>query len=270
MISFITTPTRDWLEHHASKCSERFLVASPYVGDYLVKVARRLPTSVNRVLLTRTDLRDFAKGSSDIDAVCETAKLGAKVLSLPRLHAKVYVFDARAALVTSANATYSGMRRNWECGVAIGDELGVCSVARLLLSGFGSTDVPQTWSLRDLEKLRGPVVAIRKSLPAASAVTSAGFEEHLPITLPQERMEVLSAALPAWTRLTLEGIFSQPGERFDIHDVYRTCLPIARKRFPGNRFPREKLRQQLQRVRDLGIIEFLGEGLYRRTLRLMN
>jgi hypothetical protein len=89
MISFVTTPTRVWLEKQLAECKERFLVACPYVGDYLANLAKRIPEDVNRVLVTRTDLRDSAKGASDIDAVCETARLGARVLSLPRLHAKV-------------------------------------------------------------------------------------------------------------------------------------------------------------------------------------
>jgi chromosome condensin MukBEF MukE localization factor len=40
--------------------------------------------------------------------------------------------------------------------------------------------------------------------------------------------------------------------------------------YPNNRFPRQKLRQQLQRLRDLGMIEFLGEGRYRRTVKAQN
>src|SRR5262249_46030207 len=112
---FITTPTKSWLAAGIKHCSERFLFASPYVGAFLGAVTELLPTTVSKTLLTRTDLRDFALGSSDIEALCEFSRRGSQVLSLAGLHAKVYVLDNSAALVTSANATHSGMTRNWEC-----------------------------------------------------------------------------------------------------------------------------------------------------------
>ncbi len=267
MNSFVTTPTHDWLEQQIARCRERFLVASPYVGSYLPGLTMRLREDVRQVLVTRTDLRDFAKGASDIDAVCDIARLGARVMSLPRLHAKVYVIDNRSALVTSANATPSGMRRNWECGVAIEDEQEVLRLAKLLLAGFGASEQPQRWTLSDLEKLREPVRVLRASLPPAVPTATTGLEEHPEVILSPEHWVNLNTGLPGWMQLTLEGVVQQNREVFDIREIYRTCLPIVAKRYPGNRFPRQKLRQQLQRLRDLGMIEFLGDGRYRRTIR---
>ncbi len=41
-----------------------------------------------------------------------------KLLQAPELHAKVYLID-NTALVTSANATWSGLTKNHECGIAV-------------------------------------------------------------------------------------------------------------------------------------------------------
>ena len=49
-----------------------------------------------------------------------------------------------------------------------------------------------------------------------------------------------------------------------MDDVFAACAPLAAERFPENRHVREKLRQQLQRLRDLGLVLFLGAGRYRR------
>jgi hypothetical protein len=158
------------------------------------------------------------------------------------------------------------MRGNWECGVAISNEEEVVRLSKLLLSGFGASEQPQHWTLSDLEKLREPVRLLRESLPPATAVITTGSEEHPEIALSVQRWGDLSAGLPGWTRLTLEGVIRQSGGTFGLHDIYRVCLPMVEKRFPENKFPREKLRQQLQRIRDLGMIEFLGGGIYRRTI----
>jgi type II restriction enzyme len=52
---------------------------------------------------------------------------------------------------------------------------------------------------------------------------------------------------------------------FEISDVYAFEARL-RLLYPGNAHVREKMRQQLQVLRDAGLIEFLGRGRYRRKL----
>lgn len=49
---------------------------------------------------------------------------------------------------------------------------------------------------------------------------------------------------------------------FEIADVY-AFEPRLQRLFPGNQHVREKVRQQLQVLRDRGFLEFLGRGQYR-------
>ena len=49
---------------------------------------------------------------------------------------------------------------------------------------------------------------------------------------------------------------------FDLADVYMSEAKLA-KLHPTNRHVRDKIRQQLQVLRDLGLLEFLGGGEYR-------
>ena len=50
---------------------------------------------------------------------------------------------------------------------------------------------------------------------------------------------------------------------FEIADIYQ-FEERMRRLYPGNLHVREKMRQQLQLLRDKGFIEFLGRGRYRR------
>lgn len=50
---------------------------------------------------------------------------------------------------------------------------------------------------------------------------------------------------------------------FTLHDVYQFEDKLA-ELYPSNRNVKPKIRQQLQQLRDLGIIEFLQPGMYRR------
>lgn len=53
---------------------------------------------------------------------------------------------------------------------------------------------------------------------------------------------------------------------FELSDVY-AFEPHLQRLFPGNQHVREKVRQQLQVLRDRGFIEFLGRGRYRTAKR---
>ena len=55
-------------------------------------------------------------------------------------------------------------------------------------------------------------------------------------------------------------------ERFSLADAYDQEDELQ-KLHPHNRNVRPKIRQQLQRLRDLGLIEFLGGGTYRLAQR---
>jgi hypothetical protein len=267
MAQFITTPTARWIEKSVRSCKDRFLVSSPYVGTFLPSVSTRMRSSVRKTLLTRADLRDFAVGASDIDAVCELARQGALVQSVPALHAKVYVFDDRLALVTSANATNGGMRRNWECGVTIEEPARIQELAELVACGFRSPSPPEVWTLAELESLRAPVRLLRKELIPLRRMSDAERSPVAAIKLRRSSRRHFLAAFSGWLRLTLEAVLAQPEDDFSLDDVFGTCVPLIAARFPDNRYPRPKVRQQLQRLRDLGLVEFLGAATYRRSFQ---
>ena len=53
-------------------------------------------------------------------------------------------------------------------------------------------------------------------------------------------------------------------KEFRLAEVYAFAEEL-RRLHPDNRLIEPKIRQQLQRLRDLGFVEFLGEGSYRTT-----
>lgn len=265
MPEFVVTPTARWLERSVRGCNERFLVSSPYVGSYLPTLTARLRPTVEKRLLTRADLRDFAAGASDIDALCDLARQGALVESILGLHAKAYVVDHTWALVTSANATNGGIRRNWECGVVIEEPARVQELAELLAHGFRSPQPPEVWTLSELESLREPVGVLQKHYAPLKHVADVEDARVGAIKLGRRARQHFLAGFSGWLRLTLEAVTGQPEDVFSLDAVYATCVPLIAARFPGNRHPRPKVRQQLQRLRALGLVEFLGGARYRRT-----
>ena len=64
-----------------------------------------------------------------------------------------------------------------------------------------------------------------------------------------------------WTTLTLSAIRAVSKRQFVLGDLYeRECLFSSR--YPDNKNIRAKIRQQLQVLRDLGLVHFDGQGQY--------
>jgi len=78
---------------------------------------------------------------------------------------------------------------------------------------------------------------------------------------PLERLKVEKRG---WTLDVLQVVQSLNKPEFSLHDVYAHADALA-KLHPANRNIQPKIRQQLQVLRDMGLVEFLGRGLYRLT-----
>ena len=75
-------------------------------------------------------------------------------------------------------------------------------------------------------------------------------------------LEKLQAEKRGWTLDVLQIVQSLGKTGFTLADVYSHTDALA-KLHPNNAHVRDKIRQQLQVLRDLGLLDFLGSGSYR-------
>jgi type II restriction enzyme len=100
---------------------------------------------------------------------------------------------------------------------------------------------------------RIPVIADGK--PAAPADVRAQYARIRPL-------EKLRAEQRGWTLDVLNAVRSLGKTEFNLGEVYGFESKLA-SLHPANRHVRDKIRQQLQVLRDLGLLQFLGGGDYR-------
>jgi len=126
MITFLD---RNWRKDFADVLQSTYhtlLISSPYItaegSDFVLS---HLPPQVHGKLELRV-LTDFSpinicQGSTDPHALRTLAAAFPEIslIHLPKLHAKVYVSDTKAAIITSANLTSGGLARNYEYGIKI-------------------------------------------------------------------------------------------------------------------------------------------------------
>ena len=77
-----------------------------------------------------------------------------------------------------------------------------------------------------------------------------------------EKLLKLSIAERTWTVTVLRIIEKQQARTFTLAEVYANEA-VLKVQFPANAHIKEKLRQQLQVLRDLGYVEFVSRGHYR-------
>jgi type II restriction enzyme len=134
-----------------------------------------------------------------------------------------------------------------------------------------------------------PISAIEKRKPLAQTARRAGWvgcNILLHAIPPDARIKIVSDGKPVapavvreqyarvrplakikaeqrgWTLDVLNVVRSLGKSEFDLAEVYKSDAKLA-KLHPANRHVRDKIRQQLQVLRDLGLLEFLGGGEYR-------
>ena len=103
----------------ASDATE-FRIICPFIKvRALDRILSHRPKAVQ--VITRFNLGEFAEGVSDIAALRKLLEVGASVRGVQNLHAKLYLFGASRAIVTSANLTEAAINRNHEFGIVADD-----------------------------------------------------------------------------------------------------------------------------------------------------
>lgn len=151
------------------------------------RLLARRPKSTR--VITRFNLNDFAAGVSDISALRSLLDAGAHVKGVRYLHAKIYLFGSRRAIVTSANLTAAALDRNHEFGV-VAEDAAVVTACRsyfdaLWLRGGSNLTRKQVdaWDKTvTRHQIRGGHIMQRTDL--GDFGTDAGLPKPPPMSLP--------------------------------------------------------------------------------------
>jgi phosphatidylserine/phosphatidylglycerophosphate/cardiolipin synthase-like enzyme len=122
---------REWkaaLGELIGRARDELIIAAPYItaagASFVTSRLSRTITEGGRVaILTDLSPMPICQGATDPGAVLAIAggSLDSRVVHLPRLHAKVYIADRSAAIVTSGNLTQGGLQSNYEYGMLLSE-----------------------------------------------------------------------------------------------------------------------------------------------------
>ncbi|HTV59966.1 MAG TPA: DpnI domain-containing protein [Verrucomicrobiae bacterium] len=214
-------------------------------------------------------LRSEPQGTAAIDYVCPSCASAFQLKSQSRALARKIV-----------DAAYSEMRR-----AILGD-----GTPNLFVLHYDLT----AWSVRTLiliPRFAFALSALERRPPLAPTARRAGWvgcnivldriplDARIPIiqegrVQPKQTvreayqhlrpLETIKVEKRGWTLDVLNTVRALNKREFELADIYRDASRLA-KLHPDNRHVLPKIRQQLQILRDLGLLEFLGGGSYRLT-----
>jgi len=263
-VEILTSPWARRLADLAEAARDSVQVCSPFVNRGGVDVLlAATPATAEIRLLSRFSAAHFAGGFSDTRAFRDVLERGGHVRNCQRLHAKVYLFDARCAVVTSGNLTGGGLRANYEYGVLLRAPELVATVDR----DFRRLWDDEATGLIDVEVLAEIDELVRSTPQIRYVEAPASPEAEAEAELVLEGAEAaIRDSLAGWKGSVFEVLTEVQGPDFALADVYRHAPRFARE-YPDNENIEAKIRQQLQMLRDLGLVRFLGGGRYRKLWR---
>ncbi len=186
-----------------------------------------------------------------------------KVRNFAKLHSKIYLFDNEKAIITSGNLTNGGLERNFEYGVFIDDKVLISQVCSDF-DALTNNENTGTIKISDIDTVRSILATVPKVAPVR--LPSFQIEVESPEQLSdvvEFPIESFSKTLSGWKLDVFDCLNNLPQQQFTLGSVY-SFENHLREKHPLNNNIKDKIRQQLQALRDLGLVEFLGEGKYKK------
>jgi hypothetical protein len=267
----VRSPWRASFLRWASGATETVRVAAPFIKlDAACFLATAATRGVNISVLTKFSLHSFERGVSDLNALFMLKEKGARLRTAPKLHAKVYLFDNSRAVVTSGNLTTRGLVGNIEYGVTITEPGTVREIVRDFDRWFGSKSESSPVNEEMLLESRRILANLPK--PDRSTERKLAAQQKRVLALSPEEAdeefrggaEAIRCGLIGWNQDVFSLLDGEiKSSRFALSDVYAHAPALSRLH-PDNQHVKDKVRQILQHLRDLGLLEFVEDGQYRK------
>jgi phosphatidylserine/phosphatidylglycerophosphate/cardiolipin synthase-like enzyme len=231
-----TRPLRAALTEVVQSASEELVIAAPYIkqveANWVCDQLNENRSVRHCRLRVLTDIRSdsILTGFLDLDALELFHKRHAhtQVVSLPRLHAKVYIADTCRALVTSANLTPAGLDHNFEYGVCLEDS----ALVRKVKSDLEAyAHLGNVLSNMELQSLLGVAQKLKNEYERLTKSTSHKLKADFNRTLHQAQTQFLSAqvgkrsAQSLFAEAILYALAQGPLTTEQLHPKVQTLLP---------------------------------------------
>ena len=234
------------------------LFCAPFIKKEIVDeiLSNRNPGVVLEVI-TSANLANFVNGSLDVEAIKTLLEAGIKVLNFQNLHAKIYLFDNKKALVTSANLTNNALYNNYEYGLLLHED--EKETVDAIYSDFIMMMDSELCGSFDENSIK----EIEKFVKTFGNNKLTHIDDEGDRVLPIDESDKISNNLKGWKKDVFNCLQLLDKQDFTISDVY-SFEDVLYEKHSTNNHVRPKIRQTLQYLRDLGFVKFVKPGVYKK------
>lgn len=256
MLRIIKSPSAKTFYGLVNEAKESIYLCAPFIKkDIVDQILLRKQPDVDMAVITSSNISNFLNGSLDISAIKELLNRGIMVRNYQELHAKIYLFDTKKALITSANLTNNGLYNNFEYGVLIEDNNVIEQIQDDYIQMICDNEC-RTFDIALLDRLE----RIKKTFKNKPTINVD--EENDTIIIVND-VSKLTKKMSSWQKDVFDCINKINGSVFNISDVYSFSNELKTKH-PRNNNVEAKIRQMLQQIRDMGFIKFTARGNYKK------
>ncbi len=253
-MQLIKNPSNKLFFDLISNSNEEILLCAPYVKeDTVIKILSNKKENTKLSLITVCYTGNFQSGASDVNAIKLLLENNVKVYNYQQLHAKIYIFDNKQAIITSSNLTPSGLVKNYEYGCLINKDSVVGDIVNDCNKMINNTKVCGEF---DFDKIKD-IKKIIKSTNKNDVKTDSELDNI--IIVDNNSFEHLSL----WKKVVI-GLIDKVGTIEFTRDDLKQYESYLQNKYPNSKTPMQTVSRILQDLRDIGLIKFYGNGKYKK------
>jgi HKD family nuclease len=258
----LTNPWKQDFLNLVEDAKKSIRITSPFVKETICKELFNVKNKQTTFeLITSFKMANALSGSLDLSGLEYVLNNEGIVKNYPRLHSKIYIFDETKAVITSGNLTNGGLITNFEYGIFIDDEKLVANISNdfNLLSNSEITGTVKKEHILKANEILSKIPKI--NIPKIPFIEIETPEVNFDIV--EDATNSISTSLTGWKLDVFNCLISINKQEFTLNEVYFFEKKL-KEMYPNNQNIKAKIRQQIQFLRDLGLIEFLANGKYKK------
>lgn len=261
-MEIIVNPIDQYFYQLCREAQHSIQLCAPFVKDNIIsEIMKNKGEHVNVSLVTNININHIYSKSLDLTALKRIIECNGNVFNRGNLHAKYYIFDNEKLIITSGNLTLNGLSKNYEYGVLI-DENQLVQKSSLdydeLIKDEDTREVQLT-SINEIEKITNGIKVSKIKLPNINYIFDEDNQKN-PII---NSLSVENQLNQGWKKDVFHVIDQFEDDYFSINDLYEHENELFLLH-QSNHNIKEKIRQILQQLRNLGLVEFVDKGKYKR------
>jgi hypothetical protein len=261
-MKIIKSPWKDLFFELVDATTESIQITSPYLKEKIVnEIVDRKKNDVAISLVTSFKLMNYHVGASDLNALELILNDKGVVKNYQKVHSKIYIFDSKYAVITSGNLTNGGLINNYEYGVLIDDtkEIEIINSDYVALTNHDSTGNITLSEIKQAKTILSKVPLNKPIFIPNTDIVNDSYQTDI----FTGGVESIATSLSGWKLSVFNYLIRLQKTEFKLSDLNQ-FIPALSVEYPNNNNIEAKIRQQLQELRDLGLIEFVSKGEYKK------